>query len=153
LLWNPQNIYSREGLKREGSSVYAFQKPERPFKELKLPRKAKEEVDGPRELGQDEISVAEPSQEAFEPLTTPNPVMPEQGKRRRSLPPRHRVICTKSKRPQKISIKVKGSFTLIPIPWDRLLPTSPSNKECLLLPWKPDEIRQLSLDASVRHYF
>jgi hypothetical protein len=80
LLWNPQNIYSREGLKREGSSVYAFQKPERPFKELKLPRKAKEEVDGPRELGQDEISVAEPSQEAFEPLTTPNPVMPEQGK-------------------------------------------------------------------------
>lgn len=80
LLWNPQNNYSREGLKRKGSSVYAFQKPERPFKELKLPKKAKEEVDEPRELGQDEISVAEPSQEAFEPLTTPNPVMPEQGK-------------------------------------------------------------------------
>jgi hypothetical protein len=79
LLWNPQNIYSREGLKRNGASVYVFQKPERPYKELKPPKKAKEEVDEPRELGQDEISVAEPSQEAFEPVTTPNPVMPEQG--------------------------------------------------------------------------
>jgi hypothetical protein len=80
LLWNPQNIYSREGLKREGSSVYAFQKPEKPFKELKLPRKTKEEVGVARDLRQDEISIAEPSQKASEPATTPNPVMAEQEK-------------------------------------------------------------------------
>jgi len=80
LLWNPQNIYSREGLKRKGSSVYAFQKPERPFKELKLAKKAKEEVEGPRELGQDEMSVAEPSQKTSEPVTNPTPMMAEQEK-------------------------------------------------------------------------
>jgi len=80
LLWNPQNIYSREGLKREGSSVYAFQKPEKPFKELKLQKKTKEEVGVARDLGRDEISIAEPSQKASEPVTTPNPVMAEQEK-------------------------------------------------------------------------
>jgi hypothetical protein len=80
LLWNPQNIYSREGLKREGSSVYAFQKPERPFKELKLPRKTKEEVGVGRDLGQDQISIAEPSQKASEPVTAPTPVIAEQEK-------------------------------------------------------------------------
>jgi hypothetical protein len=78
LLWNPQNIYSKEGLKRKGSSVYAFQKPERPFKELKLPKKTKEEVKGARELGQDQIATAEPSQMASEPVTNPNPMMAEQ---------------------------------------------------------------------------
>jgi hypothetical protein len=80
LLWNPQNIYSREGLKREGSSVYAFQKPERPFQELKLPKKTKEEVEGARESGEDEIATAEPSQMASEPVTDPNPMMAEQEK-------------------------------------------------------------------------
>jgi hypothetical protein len=80
LLWNPQNIYSIEGLKRKGSSVYAFQKPEKSFKELKLPKKTKEEVEGARELGQDEISTAEPSQMASEPTTNPNPMMAEQEK-------------------------------------------------------------------------
>jgi hypothetical protein len=80
LLWNPQNIYSREGLKRKGSSVYAFQRPEKPFKELKLPRKTKEEIEGERVLGQDEIPIAEPSQEASEPMTSPTPVMAEQEK-------------------------------------------------------------------------
>jgi hypothetical protein len=82
LLWNPQNIYSREGLKRKGSSVYAFQKPEKPFKEFKLPKKIKEEVGGTGELGQDEISTTEPSQKAFEPVITPNPVTAEQEKTR-----------------------------------------------------------------------
>jgi hypothetical protein len=80
LLWNPQNIYSREGLKRKGSSVYAFQKPEKPLKELKLQKKTKEEVGVARDLGQDEISTTEPSQKAFEPVITPNPVMAEQEK-------------------------------------------------------------------------
>jgi hypothetical protein len=80
LLWNPQNIYSREGLKRKGSSVYAFQRPEKPFKELKLPKKTKEEIQGERVLGQDEIPIAEPSQEASEPVTNPNPVITEQEK-------------------------------------------------------------------------
>jgi hypothetical protein len=78
LLWNPQNIYSREGLKTKGSSVYAFQKPERPFKELKLLKKTKEEVKGARELGQDEMSTAEPSQMASEPVTNPNPMMEQE---------------------------------------------------------------------------
>jgi hypothetical protein len=80
LLWNPQNIYSREGLKRKGSSVYAFQKPEKPFKEWRLPKKTKEEVGGERDAGQDEIPAADPSPKAFEPLTTPNPMMAEQEK-------------------------------------------------------------------------
>jgi len=80
LLWNPQNIYSREGLKRKGSSVYAFQKPERPFKELKLLKKTKEEGEGARDSGQDEIATAEPSQMAPEPAIDPNPMMAEQGK-------------------------------------------------------------------------
>jgi len=80
LLWNPQNIYSREGLKRKGSSVYAFQKPEKPFKELKLLKKTKEEVGGERDSGQDEISIAEPSQKATEPVTNPTPMMAEQEK-------------------------------------------------------------------------
>ena len=78
LLWNPQNIYSKEGLKRKGSSVYAFQKPEKPFKELKLLKKTKEEVEVAKDLGQDEISTAEPSQKASEPVTNPNPMMAEQ---------------------------------------------------------------------------
>jgi hypothetical protein len=78
LLWNPQNIYSREGLKRKGSSVYAFQKPERPYKELKPPKKTKEEVEGARELGQDEIATAEPYQKASEPETNTNPMTAEQ---------------------------------------------------------------------------
>jgi len=81
LLWNPQNIYSREGLKRKGSSVYAFQKPERPFKELKLPKKTKKEVEGAREdLGQNEIAAADPSQMASEPVIDPDPMMAEQEK-------------------------------------------------------------------------
>jgi hypothetical protein len=80
LLWNPQNIYSREGLKREGSSVYAFQKPQRPLQELKVPRKIKEEAGVAKGLGQEEISIAEPSAKASEPVTTPNPVMTEQEK-------------------------------------------------------------------------
>ena len=80
LLWNPQNIYSREGLKRKGSSVYAFQKPERPSNELKLPKKTKEEVGVARDLEQDDILIAEPSQKPSEPLTNPNPMMAEQEK-------------------------------------------------------------------------
>jgi hypothetical protein len=80
LLWNPQNIYSREGLKRKGSSVYAFQKPERPLKELKLPKKTKEEVGVTRDLEQDEIATAEPFQKASEPVTNPTPMMAEQEK-------------------------------------------------------------------------
>jgi hypothetical protein len=80
LLWNPQNIYSREGLKRKGSSVYAFQKPERPFKEFKPQEKIKEEVGVARELGRDGISIAEPSQKALEPVTTPSPMIAEQEK-------------------------------------------------------------------------
>jgi hypothetical protein len=80
LLWNPQNIYSREGLKRKGSPVYAFQKPERPLKALKLQKKTKAEVGGERVSGQDEISIAEPSQEASGPVTTQYPVMAEQEK-------------------------------------------------------------------------
>jgi hypothetical protein len=67
-------------LKKKGSSAYAFQKPERPFKELKLPKKTKEEVEGARELDQDEIATAEPSQEASDPVTNPNPMMAEQEK-------------------------------------------------------------------------
>lgn len=80
LLWNPQNIYSREGLKRKGSSVYAFQKPERPFKELSFPKKIKEEVGVARDPGQDEISITEPYQKALEPVTNPNPMTAEQKK-------------------------------------------------------------------------
>jgi hypothetical protein len=82
LLWNPQNIYSRAGLKREGSSVYAYQKPERPFKDLMLPKKIKEEVSVASELGQDEMTTEEPSQKASEFVTsiTPIPMMAEQEK-------------------------------------------------------------------------
>jgi hypothetical protein len=80
LLWNPQNTYSREGLKRKGSSVYAFQKPEKPLKELRLPIRTKEEVEAAKELRQDEIVTTEPSQIASEPATNPNPIMAEQEK-------------------------------------------------------------------------
>jgi hypothetical protein len=80
LLWNPQNIYSREGLKRKGSSVYAFQKPERPFKEVRPPERTKEEVRGERELGPEEISMAEFPQKPSEPVIDPDPIMPEQEK-------------------------------------------------------------------------
>jgi len=78
LLWNPQNIYSREGLKRKGSSVYAFQKPEKPFKEWRLQKKIKEEVGGERDSAQNEIPIAEPSQMASDPTT--NPMTAEQEK-------------------------------------------------------------------------
>src|SRR4030067_1787938 len=43
LLWNPQNIYSRQGLKREGASEFAYQRPEKMIKDLKLSRRPKEE--------------------------------------------------------------------------------------------------------------
>jgi hypothetical protein len=80
LLWNPQNIYSREGLKRKGSSVYAFQKPERPFKEVKLSRSKKEGVRRERKLGPEEIPKTDPSQMASEPVIDPNPMMAEREK-------------------------------------------------------------------------
>jgi hypothetical protein len=80
LLWNPQNIYSREGLRRKGSSIYVFQKPERPLKQVKLLERTKEEVGEERELGPEEISTIEASQEAPEPVKDPNPLIAAQEK-------------------------------------------------------------------------
>lgn len=80
LLWNPQNIYSRQGLKREGASEFAYQRPEKTVKDSKLPRRPKEESGPPSESVQEEALAPDVSRQASEPATTLNPVMAEQQK-------------------------------------------------------------------------
>lgn len=80
LLWNPQNIYSRHGLKREGASEFAYQRPEKTVKDSKLPRRPKEESGPPSESVQEEALAPDVSRQASEPATTLNPVMAEQQK-------------------------------------------------------------------------
>jgi len=68
MLWNPRNIYSTEGLKREGSSEFAYQKPERAIREAKVSKRTKE--DKPKtDLGQEEIALSDPPQRSSESVT------------------------------------------------------------------------------------
>jgi hypothetical protein len=67
MLWNPQNIYSRAGLKREGSSEFVYQKPEKVIREAKLPKKTQEN-ERPDDLGEEEVSPFDPSQRTSESL-------------------------------------------------------------------------------------
>jgi hypothetical protein len=78
LLWNPQNIYSRQGLKREGASEFAYQRSEKIIKEVILSKKPKEESRATSDLVQGEPAVSEPSQKASEPVIHQNPVTAEQ---------------------------------------------------------------------------
>ena len=68
MLWNPQNIYSKVGLKREGSSELAFQKPEKTIKEGKLLKKAKEGV-VTEDLEQGQVFTVDSSPVASESMT------------------------------------------------------------------------------------
>jgi hypothetical protein len=68
MLWNPQNIYSKVGLKREGSSELAFQKPEKTIKEGKLLKKAKEAV-VTEDLEQGQVFTVDSSPVASESMT------------------------------------------------------------------------------------
>lgn len=75
LLWNPQNIYSRQGLKREGASEFAYQRPEKTVRDSNLPRRPKEESGLPSESVQEEALAPDVSRQAPDPATTPNPMM------------------------------------------------------------------------------
>ena len=68
MLWNPQNVYLRVGLKREGSSELAFQKPEKTIKEGKLLKKAKEGV-VTEDLEQGQVFTVDSSPVASESMT------------------------------------------------------------------------------------
>ncbi len=65
MLWNPRNIYSIEGLKREGSSEFAYQKPERAIREAKVSKRTKE-GEPTRDLAREEVSPSGPPQMASE---------------------------------------------------------------------------------------
>ncbi len=54
MLWNPKNLYSVAGLKRKGSSVYAFQNPQPPHKEVRISRKIGEGAT-PKDTKEEEI--------------------------------------------------------------------------------------------------
>ncbi|MGQ9645409.1 MAG: putative glycoside hydrolase [Thermodesulfobacteriota bacterium] len=78
LLWNPQNIYSRHGLKREGASEFAYQRPEKTVKDSNRLRRSREESGAPRESLREEALAPDTSRQASEPATMLNPVMAEQ---------------------------------------------------------------------------
>jgi hypothetical protein len=60
MLWNPQNIYSRAGLKREGSSEFAYQRPEKPVNDRNSLKRAREgEATG--DLGREQTSAVDSS--------------------------------------------------------------------------------------------
>jgi len=80
LLWNPQNIYSRQGLKREGASDFAYQRPEKVIRDLKLSRRPKEESRATSDSVKEEALASDTSQRASEPMTSPTPMMAEQEK-------------------------------------------------------------------------
>ncbi len=77
LLWNPQNIYSRQGLKREGASEFAYQRPEKMIKDLKLSRRPKEESGATSDSVQGEALASDASQKASEPMTNLDPMTAE----------------------------------------------------------------------------
>ena len=87
LLWNPQNIYSAEGLKRKGSSLYVFQKPERTLNDVKRSKKIKEESVATTDSGQGEILAFDASQRPFEPVTNLNAATAEQPQPEEEPPP------------------------------------------------------------------
>jgi hypothetical protein len=68
MLWNPQNIYTRAGLKREGSSEFAFQKPEKAVKDRKPSKRAKES-EATSDSGREQISTVDSSPMASESMT------------------------------------------------------------------------------------
>jgi len=80
LLWNPQNIYSAQGLKRKGTSEFAYQRPQKIIKELTPSRRHGENGAGERDSANGETLVSDVSSKASEPLTNPNPVATEQEK-------------------------------------------------------------------------
>ena len=68
MLWNPQNIYSRVGLKREGSSEFAYQRPEKLVKDRNPSRRAREgEATG--DSGREQTSTVDSSPMASESMT------------------------------------------------------------------------------------
>ena len=71
MLWNPQNIYTRAGLKKEGSLKFAFQKHEKVVKDRKPLRRAREgEATG--DLGREQASTVDASPMASESMMDPS---------------------------------------------------------------------------------
>lgn len=70
MLWNPQNIYSKYGLKREDLSEFVFQTSHKVFKDAKLPKKAMDEG-ATGDLRREGILAFDSSQRA--PESTANP--------------------------------------------------------------------------------
>jgi hypothetical protein len=68
MLWNPQNIYTRAGLKREGSSEFAYQRPEKPTKDV-TPLKRTREGEATGDSNQQQTSTVDPSPMASESMT------------------------------------------------------------------------------------
>jgi len=69
MLWNPQNIYSRVGLKRDGQSELASQEPEKVVKDAKLVKRTKE-VGATGDSGRGQISTVDSSPMASESMTS-----------------------------------------------------------------------------------
>ncbi len=68
MLWNPQNIYSRVGLKREGSSEFAYQRPEKLVKD-RNPSKRAREGEATGDSGREQTSTVDSSPMASESTT------------------------------------------------------------------------------------
>jgi hypothetical protein len=68
MLWNPQNIYSRVGLKREGSSEFAYQRPEKLVKD-RNPLKRAREGEATGDSGREQTSTVDSSPMASESMT------------------------------------------------------------------------------------
>jgi hypothetical protein len=68
MLWNPQNIYSRVGLKREGSSEFAYQRPEKLVKD-RNPSKRAREGEATGDSGREQTSTVDSSPMASESMT------------------------------------------------------------------------------------
>jgi hypothetical protein len=76
LLWNPQNIYSKEGLKGEGSSEFAYQESEKTFRNASLVKKAKE-IRKTSMTGQEEVSSSDPFRITSESMMNQEPMAVE----------------------------------------------------------------------------
>jgi hypothetical protein len=71
MLWNPQNIYSRVGLKREGSSEFAYPRPEKPVKD-RSPQKRARKGEATGDSGREQTPTVHSSPITSESMTNQN---------------------------------------------------------------------------------
>jgi hypothetical protein len=85
MLWNPQNIYSSVGLKREGSSEFVYQRPEKPVKD-RIPLKRTREVEATADSGREQTSTVDSSPMTSESITNQGAMKAEEPAPSESMP-------------------------------------------------------------------